>query len=267
MGPAFNDFLVRENIMKFRGLIISGVCALISFTAQAHENEVSIAVKGNERCITSNGSPTHDIGEFPNSGNPNSFRKQKVSVGVDASPKKTETVNRRANGSGISITGIIFRPGTADWYDASTKRGFSQDQSSGWNLEGMGPENTLGMDRENAHVDNRGLYHYHAVSPSLVGDLNGSLIGYAADGFEIHYIGGQAVSSWKLKSGTRPTAPYGTYDGTYNEDYEYVAGSGNLDECNGAMSNGAYYYFATETYPFFPRCFLGTVSDDFLGRP
>ena len=43
--------------------------------------------------------------------------------------------------------------------------------------------------------------------------------------------------------------------------------SENLDEYNGAMSNGAYYYFATETYPFFPRCFLGTVSDDFLGRP
>ena len=90
MGPAYNDFLVRENIMKFRVLIISGVCALISFTAQAHENEVSIAVKGNERCITSNGSPTHDIGEFPNSGNPNSFRKQKVSVCMDASPKKLE---------------------------------------------------------------------------------------------------------------------------------------------------------------------------------
>jgi len=42
---------------------------------------------------------------------------------------------------------------------------------------------------------------------------------------------------------------------------------GNPDECNGAMSNGAYYYFAKDTYPFFPRCFPGTVSDDFLGRP
>ena len=88
MGPAFNDFLVRENIMKFRVLIISGVCALISFTAQAHENELSIAVKGYERCIISSGLPTHDIGEFPNSGNQNSFRKQKVSLYTDASPKK-----------------------------------------------------------------------------------------------------------------------------------------------------------------------------------
>ena len=74
--------------MKFRALIISGVCALISFTAQAHENEVSIAVKGNERCITSNGPPTHDIGEFPNSGNSNSFEnKRSASVWVQALKK------------------------------------------------------------------------------------------------------------------------------------------------------------------------------------
>ena len=56
-------------------------------------------------------------------------------------------------------------------------------------------------------------------------------------------------------------------DGTYNEDYEYIAGSGNLDECNGAKSNGKYIYFATNRYPFFPRCFLGRVSKDFKGRP
>ncbi|MEL6690365.1 MAG: YHYH protein [Pseudomonadota bacterium] len=65
----------------------------------------------------------------------------------------------------------------------------------------------------------------------------------------------------------------GAHDGTYEEDYEYVAGSGNLDECNGAMVNGQYMYFATDTYPFFPRCFTGTVSSDFMhqggggGRP
>jgi hypothetical protein len=253
--------------MKCLFLILVIFWGGISASAYAHENEVSIKIKGSKRCITSNGSPTHDIGEFPNSGNPNSFREQRISVCVDAMPKKTGTVNRRANGSGISITGIIFRPGTADWYDGSTRRGFSRDRSSGWNLEGMGPGNTLGMDQENAHVDNRGLYHYHAVSPSLAQGLNGSLMGYAADGFEIHYIGDQAASSWRLKLGTRPTPPYGTYDGSYNEDYEYVAGSGNLDECNGAISNGNYNYFATDRYPFFPRCFLGTVSDDFLGRP
>jgi hypothetical protein len=46
-----------------------------------------------------------------------------------------------------------------------------------------------------------------------------------------------------------------------------VAGSGNLDECNGATVNGRNVYFATDTFPFFPRCFRGEVSRDFLGRP
>ena len=123
------------------------------------------------------------------------------------------------------------------------------------------------MDHENAHVDNRGLYHYHTVSPSLASQLKSSLIGYAADGFEIHYIDAKAVSSWTLEPGSRPSDPYGVFDGNYNQDYQHIVGSGNLDECNGAMLLGDYAYFATDTYPFFPRCFLGTVSQKFLGRP
>ena len=59
----------------------------------------------------------------------------------------------------------------------------------------MGPKNTLGLDREHAHVDNRGLYHYHGVSESLVSSLDGTLLGYAADGHEIHYIDAKAQSS------------------------------------------------------------------------
>lgn len=125
----------------------------------------------------------------------------------------------------------------------------------------------LGMDSNNAHVDHRGLYHYHAPAPALTTSLDGTLIGYAADGFPIHYVGDRAQPSWQLKTGTRPTAPKGRYDGTYEQDWKHVAGSGNLDECNGASVNGSYVYFATDSFPFFPRCFRGTVSADFLGRP
>lgn len=241
--------------------------AVLAAPVLAHDNSVLIKVQGDQRCITSNGSPAHDIGQFPNKGNPHRFKSQKVKVCVDATPKKAGKITYRTNGSGISITGIMFRPGTADWYDRTSRRGFSRDRSSGWNLEGMGPTNNLGMDHENAHVDHRGLYHYHAVSPSLASDLKGSLIGYAADGFEIHYIGAKAVPSWTLKPGSRPSDPYGVFDGTYNQDYQHVAGSGNLDECNGAMLAGDYVYIATDTYPFFPRCFFGTVSRQLLRRP
>ena len=246
------------------------VAATLSFLAAAcgavaHENSSQIVVTGDQRCITSNGTPNHDIGTFPNAGNPHSFRAQTVQVCVDATPEKGETATH-APVSGISLTGIPFRPGTADWYDADSRRGFSRDPSSGWNLEGMGAADLLGMDAANAHVDNRGLYHYHAVPASYSDTVTSSLIGYAADGFEIHYLPDQAISSWQLKDGARPSEPYGPYDGTYVQDWQYVAGSGTLDECNGAKLNGKFVYFATDSYPYFPRCFWGDVSPDFL-RP
>lgn len=228
--------------------------------------EAKITISGDTRCIASNGTPNHAIGQFPNRGNPNRFSAQSVKLCVDATPSLTGRIDDRARTSGVTLTGIPIRPGTADYYDASSPRGHSRDPSSGWNLEGMGAAETLGMDAQNAHVDNRGLYHYHGVSTALASSLPGTQIGYAADGFEIHYAGASARSSWTLKTGRRPTAPGGAYDGTYEEDWRYVAGSGNLDECNGAMVNGTYTYFATDTFPFFPRCFKGTVSRDFIGR-
>ncbi len=251
----------------FRLLTLAALLAgTVATSAIAHENDVSITRQGDALCIASNGSPDHDIGSFPNSGNPHSFQAQNVSVCVDATPTYTGQMTTETHSSGISVTGILFRPGTADYYDASSPRGHSRDPSSGWNLEGMGSADALGMDAANAHVDHRGLYHYHAVADSFLDNRDDSLIGWAADGFEIHYVGDQAQSSWQLRDGTRSTAPYGVFDGSYEEDWEFVAGSGNLDQCNGAMMGGDYVYFATDTFPFFPRCFMGEVSSDFTGR-
>lgn len=39
----------------------------------------------------------------------------------------------------IAKNGIIIRPGTADYFDASSPRGHSRNRSSDWNLDGMGP--------------------------------------------------------------------------------------------------------------------------------
>ena len=90
---------------------------------------------------------------------------------------------------GIAKNGIIIRSGAADYFDASSPRGQSCNRSSGWNLDGMGPDNTLGLDHENAHVDKGGIYHYHGVAPSLATSRSDGHIGWAADGFEIHYVG------------------------------------------------------------------------------
>ena len=45
--------------------------------------------------------------------------------------------------------------------------------------------------------------------------------------------------------------------------FEYVAGSGDLDQCNGRIGvtpefpDGIYHYMVTDDFPFFSRCLKG----------
>lgn len=247
-------------------LIAAATAVAAPTNSLAHDNHANIERNGSQICISGNGLPNHATGTFPNAGNPHSISEQNVSYCVPANPTRTSRKTEIMRGPiGIALNGVVFRPETADYYDATSPRGFSRDSSSGWNLEGMGAADMLGMDHNNAHVDNRGIYHYHGVPTGLLEATQGTHIGYAADGFEIHYVSDAAKSGWTLKQGTRPTAPGGRYDGTYLEDWEYT-GAGNLDECNGATLDGQYVYFATDTFPFYPRCFWGDVSADFRRR-
>jgi hypothetical protein len=253
-----------------------GICALSIWggllctgTALAHENEVRMIVDHQQRCFISNSVPDHDTGTFPNAGNPHSIQPQDIRVCVPGKPPWTPgTVPQYHRGPiGIAINGVLFRPGTADYYDATSRRGFSRDPGSGWNLDGMGARDLLGLDENNAHVDERGLYHYHGVADALIASTRATLIGYAADGYDIHFVDGRKTSSYRLKEGNRPTAPFGPYDGTYNEDWEYEPGSGDLDECNGGRNlYGRFVYYASESYPFLPRCLWGEISPDFTHR-
>ena len=229
---------------------------LSSHAAHAH---VTITVNGDQRCIVSDGVPDHETGPWRAGA---VVAAQDHAFCMDAMPELTDTITRNVRISGMTITGIPLRPGTAEYYDPSSERGYSRDPSSGWNVEGIGG---LIMDAQNAHVDGDGMYHYHGIPSAVTDALDGTLFGYAADGFEIHYIGDDAQSSWQLIEGERASGAGGAHDGTYVQDYEFVAGSGTLDECNGAMIDGQYVYFATDTFPFFPRCFKGTVSPDFSG--
>ena len=218
-----------------------------------------ISVTGDQRCITSNGIPGHETGPWREGA---VVLPQEHNFCVDATPEITGAITRNARISGITVTGIPLRPGTAEYYDASADKGYSRDTSSGWNVEGIGG---LIMDAQNAHVDGAGYYHYHGIPSAVVGSLESTLFGYAADGFEIHYVGDRAQSSWQLKTGERESGPGGEYDGTYVQDYQFVSGSGTLDECNGGLLDGRFVYYATDAFPFFPRCFKGSVSDDFIG--
>ena len=81
-------------------------------------------------------------------------------------------------------------------------------------------------------------------------------------------------SSYRLRTGTRPSGtagPGGMYDGTFVQDWEYAAGTGDLDECNGrtgtVMLQGravtTYHYVLTNTFPYIPRCFHATPDASF----
>ncbi|MBO6640294.1 MAG: YHYH protein [Roseitalea sp.] len=250
---------------NFISIAIATTLASAAFAtpSHAHDNHVSIEQSGNRICVTSNGLPNHATGSFPNRGNPHAISEQRLRYCVSANPTKGSRKTDITRGPvGIGLNGILFRPETADYYDPSSPRGHSRDRSSGWNLEGMGAADMLGMDQHNAHVDHRGIYHYHGTPVGLVASTGSTHIGYAADGHEIHYVGSAAQPGWTLKSGTRPSGPGGRYDGTYVEDWQYT-GAGNLDECNGGTLGGQYVYFATDTFPFYPRCFWGEVSGDF----
>lgn len=100
------------------------------------------------------------------------------------------------------------------------------------------------------------------------------LIGWAADGFPIYSSSAaqKMRSSYQLKKGQRPRGnrgPGGDYDGTFTADYEYVAGSGDLDDCNGRVGitpeypQGIYHYFITDTFPYLSRQWRGEPDSSF----
>jgi hypothetical protein len=232
------------------------------------ENQITITTNGTDRCFTANGLPDHPTGTFPNRGNPNAIAPQDVKVCVPQNPQPAQAITPIRGTMGIAINGVQFRPNTAGYYDPEGRRGHSPRGDRNWSLDIHGAPGKLGLDFNNAHVGRGGLYHYHGIAKHLLDRSGSSLIGYAGDGYEIHYVGEKVESGWELKSGTRPNGPGGRYDGTYNEDFVYVGGLGandkpRLDQCNGGQLNGRYVYFVTDSYPYVSRCLTGVVSEDF----
>ena len=164
---------------------------------------------------------------------------------------------------GIAINGILFRPNTAGYWDPQSDRGHSRYGDKNWRIDIFGAKGDLGLDINNGHVGPNGLYHYHGIAESLTKTSGSSLIGYAGDGFEIHYVGSKVSSGWSLKKGLRVSGPGDFHDGTYIQDYEFIATEGKLDQCNGDILNSKYVYFITNEYPFVPRCLKGKISSDF----
>lgn len=161
-----------------------------------------------------------------------------------------------------------MEPGTAEKWGCAIPCQPGPQSEDDWNIEAKQTTLNLGLDQNNAHVQPTGLYHYHGVPEGLLKGEDIEHIGWAADGFPM-YHSHDVTTSYRLKSGTRPNGPLGTYDGTYTQDYEYVKDSGDLDECNGMnivskeFPEGSYAYFLTDEFPFIPRCLFGTPDQSF----
>jgi len=135
------------------------------------------------------------------------------------------------------------------------------------------------------------MYHYHST-PRVLYSQNTELfddsdcesagpspvIGFALDGYPVYGpcltddsgTTRLARSSYVLKSGTREDVtgyqtPYvagvvasNDYNGQFTGDFEYIKGTGDLDECNGTTIDGQYGYFSTNIFPYAIHCLKGT---------
>ena len=252
-------------------------------------HQSNIQLTRGARIITGNAIPNHDVDLFPNIGNPNVISAQNKSYTVSTVPTRNSMFTT-ARVPGVALNGIKFEPETAEvysnteWrYEAAT---FTGRLSSDTQTRPAGT--SLGLDCNFAHVQPTGEYHYHGVPTALMPETRTiTHIGWASDGFPIlsrfgYQTPGDSSSailelkgSYKLKTGTRQalgteTPPPGDYDGTFVQDWEYEAGFGDLDECNGREENitidgqdFTYAYYLTHTYPFMPRCVWGTPDSSF----
>ena len=238
------------------------------------------------RSMTANGVPNHRIGTFPNSGNPNT---PTVQAGISFSATLTPALagsNNALRSLGYALNGVKFDPGTGGSCPATaTKPSDCTAIGMGaYPLEALQSFFDFGVDSNNAHVQPTGVYHYHGMPEGILAAAGVTstaprmlLIGWAPDGFPIYArygysVATNATSALKVMKGSyvvdtvadtgRPSAaniPLGTFP----TDWNYVAGSGDLDDCNGRFGvtpefpSGIYHYYATDTYPYLTRCFKG----------
>lgn len=241
-------------------------------------NQISVTIEGDKRVIRANGIPDHTPGQFPNRNNPNRISAQNYTLQVPTKPTVAGSPVVADRGwFGVAVNGVPFEAGTAEFW------------SRDWKYEAIGGKMNLGLDQHLAHVQPTGAYHYHGLPKGLLDRLGDDgkkmvLVGWAGDGYPIYSSYGYSdasnaasgvkklKSSYKLKSGTRPgnpAGPGGTYDGAFTADYEFVRGSGDLDECNGRTGvtpefpQGTYYYVLTAEFPFVSRLWHGAPDSSF----
>lgn len=243
-----------------------------------------------KRSLVGNGIPDHAVGAFPNAHNPNRISVQQVSFSASLKPVKRQGEGRSIKEPGYAINGIKFDPGTGGACPSSMTSTRSCDlgrPAGEWRIEALGQTAfNFGVDANNAHVQPDGDYHYHGLPTGLMpaATLKGqkmALVGWAGDGYPMYALYGpsnprSAKSAMRKMRGSyqikaKPDAgrpPVSLVPmGTFMQDYQYIPGSGDLDECNGRFDvtpefpKGIYHYYVTDSYPYVQRCVKGTASN------
>ncbi|MEO9871758.1 YHYH protein [Ekhidna sp.] len=273
-------------------------------------NQYEESIVGQIRQISTNRVPDHDYGNQVANLGITGLTSTTVMYEIDATPElaasTTSIVDEAfmpAYDFGIALNGVPIdpAPGTPFIFENTETGEYNWD----WVFEPTNNRNEVGLDCNNAHLQpdmmaGTGLIHYHGDMQVYADDLLAGLgtgstvptdpvqVGWAVDGFPIFYKYGPdgndglaaLTPSYQVKEGERPgdgvSEPCGEYNGKYTNDYEFVDGSGDLDECNGisrsvtinnaetgGMETFDYFYVVTDEFPVISRCLSGTPSEDF----
>lgn len=233
--------------------------------------KTTVIVNNVTRTMVTNALPNHETGTFPNKGNPNTISAQNKTYTFPANPQyngKAQWVRE----SGVALNGVKFEPGTAEVVECDT--------GENYRVEALQDVIDLGLDFNHAHVQPTGAYHYHGSPTSVIEEFDTGEdlvhIGFAHDGFPMFYSkSGKYKPSFKAVEGEREgedctytthktidVSVDGHHDGTFTSDFEFVEGSGDLDECNGITIDGKYMYLVTNEFPYISRCLMGEVLSE-----
>lgn len=250
------------------------------FNSAVFDGNLRIEVDGASCIFSSNAIPNHDFNDGTRTF-ANDVSEQVNVYTIPSSPELavTPTALSLTRDNAILLNGVKVDILAAACFGVSDEKTGCNDIDQPWRFDPMFAANGFSVDTHNAHTQPNGDYHYHGLPNALFLNDNSTVspvVGFAADGFPIYgsSIQGDSgirkvLSSYQLKSGSRPSGPGepgGFYNGSYRDDYEYVSGLGDLDECNGMSVNGSYRYHMTEAFPHVLGCFRGTPDDSFLKR-
>lgn len=259
----------------------------------------SVYYTGTDVYVKSQGIPSYNVG--PWNSNPNIPSAQNKTWKFTLNPtQNTGTKTSTGLGAiGVWSNGMVMFNPMDGYYWNNTTNSVSTGVGT-WNrnayvFEGISFDACLG------HPNQTGTYHNHVIPKCLFSYSNTAvhspIVGYAFDGYPVYGPYGYAnsngtggikrmVSSYSLTTATtRVNGPSMTttvmingspntyYAGTFNEDYVYTAGYGDLDQYNGRFCvtpeypGGTYAYFITldasnnPAYPYIvgPQ-YYGTVA-------